>query len=1038
MRLKRYAAVCGSILASGHLLSFAIGFACAAGLAFGTTLAIGTVGFSTPAVVGLLFAAALGLDGGLRFTIGAAARQRTIHQVAFVAWLMLASALADGSLSLIGSSGLALSFGGAVASGFIVGLVTIALPLFLSVGSVFQARFSTSSVCGCSLGFVACPLLVSLAGSALLLAACGVAVVALLAAVCWLRVGKDPDLQAAASSMPANKQPTSSLFRYSALFACGIALAVVARVMNQTVLASAPILFTTLGLTLVAVRTGMASLPESNWYGRLWNRLSHPPVLIAAAIGSLVISIVCFPVLVRLQLWLTATVQYPALVWILRAVVVAVLLAPLAMLVGACGERLSSNKRLHLPTLTVVAGICVGFAAHSFWLTAQVALGVGGLLALLFVIAVRLFDGRWLASRHETRFAAASVACLLVVAVVSGNRFEPEYASRLLFSSGVFQQYFAGVDTADLLALDESRLLETEESSAGVTSRWRYAGSRVQIRRNGLPTSVVSVDTSICPQPAGATLPVVLPLLLHQSPDDVLLLGDVGPVAKATALMFPLQSITAVDQGIRTDDSLRSAFSLPDEDDRFSQASADPAIAVAGIDRTFDVVLSHPPQAALLEAAPYYTSEFYGRVTQLVGPQGLFCQTFSQIDFGADPLRRVLKSLRAHFEHVSAVQLTAGEILFVGKNGEPIIGEHVVKRASFAHVRRILDDLGWDWSRVLGLASLDSEAVDAMLATSETNNTVANAAFAWGLPVEMMRWADKRTEIRVQIAGYQRRILDQLPEHDLRDEAARRLLETGQESEVLFGFPDEPWMYRKTLRTRLEQNPRPPVEVVVANDVKRRAHKVDQLRIEYFRTLANAIQTGEDAALRRLQQFVSPAEPLVSYFATHELARIYAQREHCEGEELKYRLRSTYFAPGVTRSVREVVAAIELLANHPELVADAASRWDQMNSLLQVLTARWSARRHIPPASSRVALNDIEKSLLAIDQALTAMSDWQTEARIDVALCSNRERFLRSRLERPLRRYRDELMPHHYKADSELMVDEDDDQVIDQFRTLGN
>ena len=63
------------------------------------------------------------------------------------------------------------------------------------------------------------------------------------------------------------------------------------------------------------------------------------------------------------------------------------------------------------------------------------------------------------------------------------------------------------------------------------------------------------------------------------------------------------------------------------------------------------------------------------------------------------------------------------------------------------------------------------------------------------------------------------------------------------------------------------------------------------------------------------------------------------------------------------------------------------------------------------------------------------MNDWRVDASIDARICDNCEVFLRRRMERPLRRYRGELLPHHYKAGSEAS---EEDIAVDQFRALGN
>jgi hypothetical protein len=666
-----------------------------------------------------------------------------------------------------------------------------------------------------------------------------------------------------------------------------------------------------------------------------------------------------------------------------------------------------------------------------------------GLIAMVCVTAIvssKTNGQGWLPKTTIGWVAIAGCVAATAATPFGSARYDTELSSQLLFSSAVFREYASGTEPHLLLATSDGRQLANEETPNGIRSVWRHAGSRIQVRQNGIPVSVTSTSVTTCPQSAAAVMPVVLPLLLHEATEHVLLLGDAGPAAEATSLMFPISSLTTLGDRNRTAGIVDEHFSARHTDDRFNQIVADANIGLSGVAGQFDVIVSRPPQPALPAAAPYYSPAFHARVAARLTENGLFCQSFNQTDFGANPLSRVLTSLRGCFKSVSAIQVDGSELLLVATNGDAVIRPGLAMRSSRGHVRRILAELGWDWSRVLQLACLDQEATEAIADSSPGMNSASNAAFLWGLPLETMSWKNKALELQASIAPYERSVLTQLEQDDYRDEAGRRIKEASQEVEILFGFPDEPWMYRKSLRTRMEQHSRPPREVVERGAVKRKPHPVDQYRIDYFKSLAEAVKavkTGgsKEAAVAQLSQFTTPTEPLVSYFANHEVVRLLEAGDLSPSTEFQHRLHTIYFVPGLTRSVREVVAAMNLLVEHPEVIPDPADRWDQMNSLLQILMGRWAARRDIPPRSSHVALNDIEKSLLAIESGLKAMNNWRSEAQINVELCDNREVFLRRRLERPLRRYREELLPHHDKQPDQQIAD---DEVVDQFRYLGN
>ena len=1073
MRWKNYLAAVFRLLKSDQLSVLATAVAAGCGLAFGLSVGLTTVGFSWPVSLGLMLSAALGVDAGWRMIGRVSPRAGMLARVAFVAWVFAAPMMAGTALTWFGTTAgqLVTTNQGAFAAGALIGVLVVGLPSFLAICALSAGTRSRPSLStfGFAFGIAGAPLVPIALGGAQLIALYAVVVVALLET---LRIAFGSEETESIETPPV---PASSGFgialAYAAIALCGASVSVVARVMNQTMPATAQVLMWSVALLALSVTLGLRTRTTTSgrfaFVRSFFAKLCRQPVALALAAIAVTSVFLLFPNVVRVQLGLNANVAYPRFLLSVRGLSVGLFLFPIGLAAGASLRNVrGSQTPVASPTVVFALGAMAATMLMPLLGTPTIAMGLVSLLAVACLLSTKSSEGRWIPTTVWSRGAAVCALGAAVCLPLVAGRFEPASASQLLFSSTVFREYAAGTDAELLLSTNDGRLLSAEETPEGLLSTWRFAGSRIQVRRNGLPVSLTSTDVLTCPQPSMATLPIMLPLLMHESPEHVLFLGDSGPAAEATSLMFPIQSLTAIDIGQRTSDTIDQHYGFRKQDDRYNHIHASPAIAVTGLTQQYDIIVCRPPQAALPNAAPYYTTDFHQRAARCLSADGFFCQTFNQIDFGAQPLQRLLKSVSSAFDKVAAYPLEGGELLVVATNGETIIRPGLAKRTSYTHVRRILDDLGWDWSRVLGIATLDSESVDAILSTYNDDNSLANAAFLWNLPVETMRWGDKNAEFRMQIAGYQRRILDQLAQDEHRDEAARRLSELGQEAELLFGFPDEPWMYRKTLRTRLENNSRPPQEIVSGNRVKRVAHEVDTYRINYFKTLANATQsvrrgsmawdvatyplTPKDVvwaemlrlvsadsttSIQQLEQFTSPTEPLLSYFASHELVRIHEAIGGSPAEEFKHRLHTIYFVPGMTRSVREVVAAMNLLVENPEIIPDPADRWDQMNSLLQVLMGRWVARRDIPPRSSRVALNDIEKTLQAIEAGLAAMNDWRVDASIDARICDNREVFLRRRLERPLRRYRGELLPHHYKAGSEAS---EEDIAVDQFRALGN
>lgn len=1022
-------------LVTGRLGSVLTGLVCGTAAAFGFSLTIGSVGLSVPVYIGIVLATALLLDAARRARVAEWLCAPMSLAGGLLVWVLVAPWIAEASVRATGLLGP--GFVTSVLAGFLVAGGCAAIPLVCGLMSVRHEQRSASRllmVGGFALAVVACPFLPP--------AWCGAQTLALVTVAAWLvgqvlvRFTNQPEAETEEVLPQSHPGYSGSRLLVGSLLLVlgGASTAILSRILNQTMAASAQTLFGGAAVWVVCAAIG-ERVARSR--GRL-AALGSPAVAAAMCVLAVASTVLLFPVVVSVQLKLNAEVSYPVTLFLLRLCVVAAVLVGPAFTCGAALSRFGSfgSRAVGFPATVFGLSVLLPLAVVQVGTPIVVCL-LAAIGAAIVLASPRLSGSGWLpAGRGGVPAAAAAVLAAGLLPFGTG-RLCIANASTLLFSSSVFQEVARGTDSELLLAANEVRLLDTDEEASGITTAWRLGGAQVQLRRNGVPVGLTSTDPLRCPQPVTATLPVIMPLLMHGLPEDVLLLGDCGAAAEAACLVFPLRSVTAVDLNERTSDEADRVFAMRRDDERFREIKADPATAVAALSGSYDIIVARPPQAALPASAVYYTTEHIQRAAARLKPGGLFCQSFRQIDFGSVPLRQLLASFARAFPTVSAVQLESGEILVVASSGETVIHSGMAQRAARGHVRRLLDDLGWDYSRVLGLASLDPEAVAAILSTWKSEVTAANAAFLWGLPVETMRWGPKQTEIRVDLASYQRRIVDQLEKDDHRDEAARRIAELSTEAEVLFGFPDVPWVYRKTLRTRLEQNPRPPQEVVVRGEVRRELHEVDKYRIEYLKALSKAIKSASSDrdALAKLEQFVNPTEPLLSYFASHEAARICGKIGDASGE-LRHRLRTIYFAPAGTRSVRDVVATINLLVDQPQVIADPTRRWDQMNSLMQVLMARWAARSNIAPGSSRVAINDIDKCLAAIETGLSALRDWQAEAGIEVALVQRRERYLRRRLERPLARYRDELLPHHYKRDAEAMAA--DDEAIDSFRPLGN
>src|SRR5262249_23273330 len=153
------------------------------------------------------------------------------------------------------------------------------------------------------------------------------------------------------------------------------------------------------------------------------------------------------------------------------------------------------------------------------------------------------------------------------------------------------------------------------------------------------------------------------------------------------------------------------------------------------------------------------------------------------------------------------------------------------------------------------------------------------------------------------------------------------------------------WAYRASLRSQLQDHPRTLIEQTSATDEQKQLHPEDKRRIRYFNALKDAIETHSLKDVQKLLSFQTPYDPLITFFVHQEAAELLTgTASRAFAEEFRLRLHSIYFTSPQDRSLRNVLQALKLLREHPQIEADPLRRWDHFNSLLQMLEGRWEAR----------------------------------------------------------------------------------------------
>jgi hypothetical protein len=751
-------------------------------------------------------------------------------------------------------------------------------------------------------------------------------------------------------------------------------------------------------------------------------------VILIATLGC-ALPVVLFPFLTDLFLAATATVSNVSLLLLVRGLAASIPLFAAGALWAAtvgwrAGARTGEANFRHPALLISAAPALLAGLIAARWLivlgaTVPWLVAAGALLPATFasVAAIRSSAGR---ARLLPGAAWTATAALFVVALFA-RTYEPSRSAQLLFSTNVFLAWRDATESRLLPFLDDSRLLAQREGECGTYTVWKQRGLQVTLRESGIPCGTFSPRPEIGPQFSGEVVPCVLPLVLHESPRHVLILGLGSGSGLAASLEFPIEDVTCIEADRSRIDLLESTFwpaatPNPRGDNRARVLCAEPSLAVQARGGFYDVVYADSGQSGVSQGTAHYTREFYAAAARQLSADGIFTQRFQQVDFGPWPLQSVLATLKSVFHHVAAIEVAPGELaLLATQSDQGLNRPDLIQRFQTPQARRTFAHLGWDWSIVMNLATYSGDEGDA-LARGATINTASNGLFAFRLPQETMRWGPKNQELGVAMSPHAGRMA-QWPNVDGNDTGLlRRLSQVMREHDLMTSYPDQPWAYRKLVREELTKHPHTTV-VDGEEGFERRLDAFDQRRVDYFTALGKAAQFPRPTldALHGIEDFAEPYDPVLTYFLHHELAMLYGRSEAAGSmAQLQHRLYSVYYSDPRDRSVRDVVDALEILIREPLLVP-AEQRWDYLNALLGFLQTRWANRGLATPKSPQIVLNDLERSIDAVESTLTLMDRLRGAVGIAQADWSARRSVLERGLVRPLRSYRSELIPEYQK-----------------------
>ena len=487
--------------------------------------------------------------------------------------------------------------------------------------------------------------------------------------------------------------------------------------------------------TLAAVITGVAA---GSWLGTwIVGRATRPATWLAVTLAAAAITASYtyalagreVPLLVAQQLatmppgaddwirrgaWLTAALILPTTLGLGAAFPLALAMA------GATAADVTGRVSMIYAVNTVgsVSGsLAAGFVMiPRFGLQTTLQVVSGCLVAAALAVVARGGLSR------AGQLAGAAASAVALVALVAS----PPWDRELLASGAYLYAPFVPKDLDVEALLKAGTLRYYQEGAAATVSVKTLTG-----------TTTLTVDGKTDASNRGDMLTqklvAHLPLLLHDDPREVAVVGLGSGVTVGAALTHPVSRVDVLELSPEVVEA--SAFFLAEN----RHALADPRTRLIVGDgrshlhlsrRRYDVIISEPSNPWIAGVAALFTQEFFTEARARLAPGGVFCQWANAYNIGDGDLRSIAATFTGVFPDATAWLIGEHDVLFIGT--VPPLGE-----ARNGGVSARLDAVARHWTRP-GVAE-DLQRVGAFEAFSVLSLFVAGPAelarYASGAPV---------------------------------------------------------------------------------------------------------------------------------------------------------------------------------------------------------------------------------------------------------------------------------------------------------------
>jgi Flp pilus assembly protein TadD len=263
--------------------------------------------------------------------------------------------------------------------------------------------------------------------------------------------------------------------------------------------------------------------------------------------------------------------------------------------------------------------------------------------------------------RIRARLGIAAVAAGGFALVALGPRWDVE-----LLAGGAYKYapFLAGLDIES--ALHAGELLFHADGAAGTVTVRQAAGTRT-----------LAIDGKIDASNGGDMLTQKLlghlPLLLHQDPKAICVIGLGSGVTAGSVLRHPVTRVDVLEISpavVEASEFFRVENGEPLADGRTRLIVGDGRTHLAFTSSAYDVVISEPSNPWMAGMAGLFTREFFEIVRRRLEPGGIFCQWAHAYDMSDADLRSIVATFISVFPRTTLWLSGDSDILLVGTDHE--------------------------------------------------------------------------------------------------------------------------------------------------------------------------------------------------------------------------------------------------------------------------------------------------------------------------------------------------------------------------------